>query len=181
MPQMSGAQALARQLRSEGVDTVFTLPGVQIMAAFDALHEVQDDIQLIHTRHEQATTYMADGYAKVTGKVGVAMVVPGPGALNATAGLGTAFASSSPVLLISGQIASNALGKRQGQLHEVEDQLDVFKPITKWNHRVTEVGEIPEAVHEAFPPVEHRPPQARRAGSAARHARRDGQRRHHRT
>ena len=150
MPQMSGAQALARQLRSEGVDTVFTLPGVQIMAAFDALHQVQDDIQLIHTRHEQATTYMADGYAKVTGKVGVAMVVPGPGALNATAGLGTAFASSSPVLLISGQIASNALGKRQGQLHEVEDQLDVFKPITKWNHRVTEVGEIPEAVHEAF-------------------------------
>ena len=150
MPQMSGAQALARQLRSEGVDTVFTLPGVQIMAAFDALHEVQDDIQLIHTRHEQATTYMADGYAKVTGKVGVAMVVPGPGALNATAGLGTAFASSSPVLLISGQIASNALGKRQGQLHEVEDQLDVFKPITKWNHRVTEVGEIPEVVHEAF-------------------------------
>ena len=150
MPQMSGAQALARQLRSEGVDTVFTLPGVQIMAAFDALHEVQDDIQLIHTRHEQATTYMADGYAKVTGKVGVAMVVPGPGALNATAGLGTAFASSSPVLLISGQIASNALGKRQGQLHEVEDQLDVFKSITKWNHRVTEVGEIPEAVHEAF-------------------------------
>ena len=150
MPQMSGAQALARQLRLEGVDTVFTLPGVQIMAAFDALHEVQNDIQLIHTRHEQATTYMADGYAKVTGKVGVAMVVPGPGALNATAGLGTAFASSSPVLLISGQIASNALGKRQGQLHEVEDQLDVFKPITKWNHRVTEVGEIPEAVHEAF-------------------------------
>ncbi len=150
MPQMSGAQALAQQLRSEGVDTVFTLPGVQIMAAFDALHEVQNDIRLIHTRHEQATTYMADGYAKVTGKVGVAMVVPGPGALNATAGLGTAFASSSPVLLISGQIASDALGKRQGQLHEVEDQLDVFKPITKWNHRVTEVGEIPEAVHEAF-------------------------------
>ena len=150
MPQMSGAQALAYQLRSEGVDTVFTLPGVQIMAAFDALHEVREDVRLIHTRHEQATTYMADGYAKVTGKVGVAMVVPGPGALNATAGLGTAYASSSPVLLISGQIASIALGKRQGQLHEVEDQLDVFKPITKWNHRVTQVGEIPEAVHEAF-------------------------------
>ena len=150
MPQMTGAQALARQLRSEGVDAVFTLPGVQIMAAFDALHELRDDIRLVHTRHEQATTYMADGYAKVTGKPGVAMVVPGPGALNATAGLGTAYASSSPVLLISGQIASGALGKRQGQLHEVEDQLDVFKPITKWNHRVTQVGEIPEAVHEAF-------------------------------
>ena len=150
MPQMTGAQALARQLRSEGVDAVFTLPGVQIMAAFDALYELRDDVRLVHTRHEQATTYMADGYAKVTGKPGVAMVVPGPGALNATAGLGTAYASSSPVLLISGQIASGALGKRQGQLHEVEDQLDVFKPITKWNHRVTQVGEIPEAVHEAF-------------------------------
>ena len=150
MPQMTGAQALARQLRSEGVDAVFTLPGVQIMAAFDALHELRNDIRLVHTRHEQATTYMADGYAKVTGKPGVAMVVPGPGALNAAAGLGTAYASSSPVLLISGQIASGALGKRQGQLHEVEDQLDVFKPITKWNHRVTRVGEIPDAVHEAF-------------------------------
>ena len=150
MPQMTGAQALARQLRSEGVDAVFTLPGVQIMAAFDALHEIRNDIRLVHTRHEQATTYMADGYAKVTGKPGVAMVVPGPGALNAAAGLGTAYASSSPVLLISGQIASGALGKRQGQLHEVEDQLDVFKPITKWNHRVTQVGEIPDAVHEAF-------------------------------
>ena len=150
MPEMSGAQALVRQLRSEGVDTIFALPGVQIMAAFDALHEAQNDINLVHVRHEQATTYMADGYAKATGKVGVAMAVPGPGALNASAGLGTAFASSSPVLLVSGQIDSGALGKRQGQLHEVEDQLDVFKPITKWNHRVTRVEEIPEAVHEAF-------------------------------
>lgn len=130
MPKMSGAQALARQLRSEGVDTVFGLPGVQIMAAFDALYDLQDDIRLVHTRHEQATTYMADGYAKVSGKVGVALVVPGPGALNASAGLGTAYASSSPVLLISGQIMSSALGKRRGELHEIEDQLDVFKPIT---------------------------------------------------
>ena len=150
MPEMSGAQALVRQLRSEGVDTIFALPGVQIMAAFDALHEAQNDIKLVHVRHEQATTYMADGYAKATGRVGVAMAVPGPGALNASAGLGTAFASSSPVLLVSGQIDSRALGKRQGQLHEVEDQLDVFKPITKWNHRVTRVEEIPEVVHEAF-------------------------------
>ena len=147
---MSGAQALAAQLRSEGVDTVFALPGVQVMAAFDALHELRHDIRLIQTRHEQATTYMADGYAKATGKVGVALVVPGPGALNAAAGLGTAYASSSPVLLISGQIPSHTLGKRQGQLHEIEDQLDVFKPITKWNHRVTNVEDIPETVHEAM-------------------------------
>ena len=150
MPAMSGAQALVRQLSSEGVDTVFALPGVQIMAAFDALYELRDAIRLIQTRHEQATTYMADGYAKVTGGVGVAMVVPGPGALNATAGLGTAYATSSPVLLVTGQIPSDTLGKRQGQLHEIEDQLDVFRPITKWNHRVTRVEEVPEAVHEAM-------------------------------
>ena len=150
MPTMTGAQALARQLRSEGVDTVFALPGVQIMAAFDALYDLRGEVRLIQTRHEQATTYMADGYARVTGRPGVAMVVPGPGALNAAAGLGTAYASSSPVLLISGQIDSDTLGKRQGQLHEIEDQLDVFRPITKWNHRVTRVEEIPEAVHEAF-------------------------------
>ncbi len=150
MTEMTGAEALARQLIAEGVDTIFALPGVQIMDAFDALYDHRDDIRLIHTRHEQATTYMADGYAKVTGEVGVAMVVPGPGALNATAGLGTAYASSSPVLLISGQIPSGSLGKRRGELHEVDDQLDVFRPITKWNHRVTEVEEIPQAVHEAF-------------------------------
>ena len=150
MPEMSGAEALVNQLRSEGVDTIFALPGVQIMAALDALYGARDDIRLVQTRHEQATTYMADGYAKVTGKVGVALVVPGPGALNASAGLGTAYASSSPVLLISGQITSGSLGLRQGQLHEIEDQLDVFKPITKWNHRVTSVGEIPDAVHEAM-------------------------------
>ena len=150
MPKVTGAQALVQQLVAEGVDTIFALPGVQIMAAFDALHEYQDDIRLVHVRHEQATTYMADGYAKVTGKVGVAMAVPGPGAINAGAGLGTAYASSSPVLLISGQIDSQSLGRREGQLHEVEDQLDVFRPLTKWVHRVTRVGEIPGAVHEAF-------------------------------
>ena len=150
MPKMSGAQALVRQLGSEGVDTVFALPGVQIMNAFDALYEARHDIRLVHTRHEQATTYMAHGYAKVTGRVGVALVVPGPGALNAAAGLGTAYASSSPVLLISGQINSTALGQHQGQLHEVDDQLDVFRPITKWNYRVTRAEEIPEAIHEAM-------------------------------
>ena len=150
MAMVTGAQALVRQLVAEGVDTIFALPGVQIMAAFDALHEYRDDIRLVHVRHEQATTYMADGYAKATGKVGVAMAVPGPGAINAGSGLGTAYATSTPVLLISGQIDSKSLGRREGQLHEVEDQLDVFRPLTKWVHRVTRVEEIPGAVHEAF-------------------------------
>ena len=150
MPKMSGAQALIRSLLAEGVDTVFALPGAQIMAAFDALYEARDSIRMVHTRHEQSTTFMADGYAKSTGRVGVALVVPGPGALYASAGLGTAYASSSPVFLISGQIDSTAIGKLQGHLHEVHEQLDVFRPITKWVRRVTAVEEIPEAVHEAM-------------------------------
>lgn len=150
MQKITGAEALTRQLCSEGVDSVFALPGVQIMNAFEAFHAHRNAIRMIHTRHEQATTYMADGYAKATGRPGVAMVVPGPGALNASAGLGTAYASSSPVLLISGQIASGSLGKRRGELHEIDEQLDVFAPITKWNHRVGRAAEIPEAVREAF-------------------------------
>ena len=147
---MNGAQVLVEQLASEGVDTVFALPGVQIMGIFDALYDARERIRLIQTRHEQATTYMAYGYAKATGRAGVAIVVPGPGALNAASGLGTAYAASTPVLLISGQISSGSLGKDQGQLHEVNDQLDVFRPITKWTHRVKTSQEIPEAVHEAM-------------------------------
>ncbi|MEE8349548.1 MAG: thiamine pyrophosphate-dependent enzyme [Acidobacteriota bacterium] len=147
---MNGAQLLVEQLIAEGVDTIFALPGVQIMGIFDALYDVQDRIRVVQTRHEQATTYMAYGYAKATGRAGVALVVPGPGALNAAAGLGTAYAGSAPVLLISGQISSDALGQGQGQLHEVDDQLDVFRPLTKWNHRVKSTEEISEAVHEGM-------------------------------
>lgn len=147
---MTGAQALVRQLISEGVDTVFALPGVQVMAIFDALYEHRDQIRLVQGRSEMSLTHMADGYARVTGKPGVAIVVPGPGALYASGGLGTAYGASSPVMLISGQIPSEALGKSRGELHEVEDQLDVFRPITKWNARSTQVGEIPGMVHEGF-------------------------------
>lgn len=149
MTSMTGAEALVRSLEAEGVDTIFALPGVQVMRIFDAVQR-SPSIRLIACRHEQTTTYAADGYARVTGRPGVALVVPGPGATNAAAGLGTAYATSSPVLLISGQIPGTALGKRQGQLHEVDDQLDLFRPLTKWNERITDLPSIPTAVHEAF-------------------------------
>src|SRR5918992_210619 len=149
MPVMSGAQALIRSLAREGVEVIFGLPGVQIMEAFDALYH-EPSIRLVLVRHEQSATYMADGYARTTGKVGVALVVPGPGALNAAAGLGTAYATSSPVLLVSGQMETYNLGKRRGALHEIEDQLDVFRPITKWNARTIQVEEIPNLVHTAM-------------------------------
>ena len=148
--EMTGAQALVRQLLAEGVDTVFALPGVQIMALFDALGEVQGRIRLVQGRSEMALTHMADGYARATGRPGVAIVVPGPGALYASGGLGTAYGSSSQVLLISGQIPSDALGKGRGELHEIGEQLDVFAPITKWNARCTGPAEVPGMVREAF-------------------------------
>ncbi len=152
MANLSGAQALIQSLAREGVEVVFGLPGVQIMEIYDALYE-QPGIRLITVRHEQSAGYMADGYARTTGRVGVALVVPGPGALNAAAAVGTAYAASSPVMLISGQVDSAMLGQNRGALHEVDDQLDVFKPITKWNARTTRAEEIPSLVHMAMQQV----------------------------
>ena len=152
MANLTGAQALIQSLVREGVEVVFGLPGVQIMEIYDALYE-QPGIRLISVRHEQSAGYMADGYARTTGRVGVALVVPGPGALNAAAAVGTAYATSSPVMLISGQVDSAMLGQNRGALHEVDDQLDVFKPITKWNARTTRAEEIPSLVHMAMQQV----------------------------
>lgn len=149
MAVMTGAQALIQSLVREGVEVIFGLPGVQIMEAFDALYS-EPGIRLVTVRHEQSAAYMADGYARTTGRVGAALVVPGPGALNAAAGIGTAYATSSPVLLVSGQMESYNLGRKRGALHEVNDQLDLFKPITKWNGRTTRPEEIPYLVHLAM-------------------------------
>src|SRR3989304_7291655 len=98
MALITGGQAVVRSLIQEGVEVVFGLPGVQIMRIFDAFYD-HPEIRLITTRHEQTTTYMAYGYARVKGKPGVALGSPGAGAQNASAGLGTAYAASTPVLL----------------------------------------------------------------------------------
>src|SRR5918996_6520498 len=149
MTQMAGGQAVVQALQREGVEYVFGLPGVQIMGIYDAFYG-QSDVKLITVRHEQTTTYMADGYARVTGKPGVGLVVPGPGLQNASAALGTAFSCSSPVLLLAGQVESYMLGQDKGALHEINDQLDLVRPITKWCQRVLQVEGIPGAIHEAM-------------------------------
>ncbi len=128
---MTGGQALARQLVREGVQHVFGLPGDQTMHALDALYD-EPSIRFITTRHEQGTTYLADGYARGGGRPGVAFVVPGVGVYNAGAGLATAFAASSPVVLIAGQINRDGIGQGLGLLHEIDDQLDLVRPITAW-------------------------------------------------
>ncbi len=149
MPKMTGGKAVVEALKREGVEIVFGLPGVQIMAIFDAFYG-EADIKLITVRHEQTAVYMADGYARVKGKPGVALVVPGPGVQNASAALGTAYACSSPVLLLAGQVESFHLGQNRGALHEINDQLDIVRPVTKWCHRIMKVSEIPQAIHEAM-------------------------------
>jgi acetolactate synthase I/II/III large subunit len=148
MEWMSGGEALVRSLAREGVKVVFGVPGVQLYGVLAALRE-EPGIRFIWTRHEQATSYMADGYARVTGDFGTALVVPGPGLLNATAGLSTAYSASSPVLMISGQIPKATIGKDIGLLHEVNDQLDAITPITKWRQRVVEIEDVPPTVREA--------------------------------
>jgi acetolactate synthase-1/2/3 large subunit len=148
MPRMTGGQALVRALESEGVEVLFGLPGDQIMHAYDALYD--STIRVITTRHEQGTTYLADGYARASGKPGVSLVVPGVGVYNAASGLATAYATSSQVLQVAGQVNRHGIGKNLGLLHDVHDQLDVVKPITKWQKRVLTPPEIPGAVHEAF-------------------------------
>ena len=150
MPIMTGGQALAKSLYREGVRVIFGLPGVQLYHALDGLAE-EPGIRFITTRHEQATTYMADGYSRAGGAgLGVAMMVPGPGLQNAAAGIGTAYAASSPILVVCGQIERDLIGGDRGILHEVNDQLDTIKPVTKWAKRILDPAEIPDAVHTAF-------------------------------
>jgi acetolactate synthase I/II/III large subunit len=148
--RLTGGQALVGALVGEGINTVFGLPGVQLDWVFDALYAERDRIRTLHTRHEQGAAYMADGYARTTGRVGVCMVVPGPGLLNAGAALATAYACSSPVLCVTGQIDSRAIGQAFGLLHEIPEQESVLASVTQWSGRALEVEHLPRLVREAF-------------------------------
>ncbi len=150
MTEMTGGQALVAAIKREGIETIFALPGVQLDWAFDALYDEREHIKVYHTRHEQATAYMADGYARTTGKIGTCMVVPGPGLLNASAALSTAYACSSPVLCITGQIPSRMIGQGIGALHEIPNQLEMIGSVTKWAGRAMTPAEVPTVVREAF-------------------------------
>ena len=149
MVTMSGGEALARSLAGEGVEVVFGIPGIQIYGIVAALRD-EPGIRMITPRHEQATTYMADGYARVSGKPGVALVVPGVGLYNAASGLTNAYSRSTPVLIIAGQIPRGAIGKNLGAVHEIANQADIVRPVTKWQRQASRPREVPDAVFEAF-------------------------------
>ena len=149
MVRMSGGEALVRSLVNECVEVVFGIPGIQIYGIIAALRD-EPGIHMITTRHEQATTFMADGYARASGRPGVALVVPGAGLYNAASGLTNAYARSSPVLLIAGQIPRAAIGKNIGAVHEIMDQPRTVRSVTKWQSQALRPREVPDAVFEAF-------------------------------
>ena len=149
MAEMSGGEALAKSLVSEGVEVVFGIPGIQIYGIVAALRD-EPGIRMITTRHEQAATHMADGYARASGEPGVALVVPGAGLFNAASGLATAYSRSTPVLLIAGQIPRPAIGKNIGAVHEIDDQPGAVRSVTKWQRQASRPREVPAAVFEAF-------------------------------
>ena len=146
----SGGEAIVDSLLRHGVDTVFGIPGVQTYGLFDALQRAGERVRVIHPRHEQATAYMAFGYAKSTGRIGVFSVVPGPGVLNAGAAICTAYGASTPVLCVTGQVPSDFIGSGMGHLHELPDQLATMRSIMKWAGRIDHPGEAPAVVAEAF-------------------------------
>lgn len=149
MTQLTGAEAIIKSLRLNNVDTIFALPGGQLDHLFDAIYKEDDGLRLITSRHEQGVAYMAYGYAKSTGRIGAYAVVPGPGLLNSTAALCTAWANNARVLCISGQLPLAFIDKGYGDLHEIDDQLGLIRHLTKWAERINHPTDAPGIVNEA--------------------------------
>jgi acetolactate synthase-1/2/3 large subunit len=148
MTKLTGGEAIVSGLTAHGIDTVFGLPGAQIYGLFDGFHKA--GLKVIGARHEQACGYMAFGHARATGKPAVFSVVPGPGVLNASAAMLTAFGCNEPVLCLTGQVPTAFLGKGRGHLHEMPDQLATMRGFTKHAERIEHPGLAPDAVARAF-------------------------------
>lgn len=150
MNRITGAEAIIKSLRRYGVDTVFGLPGGQTYHLFNAMYNEGRALRVFNARHEQGVAYMAYGYARATGKVGVYSVVPGPGVLNTGSALCTAYAGNERVLCLAGQIPSQWIGKGVGFLHEIPDQLGILQRLTKWAARIETPADAPRLVNQAF-------------------------------
>ena len=145
--KVSGSEAVLLSLLEEGVDTIFGYPGGSIMPIYDAMYDYQEKLNHILTRHEQGAAHAAQGYARVTGKVGVCMVTSGPGSTNLATGLADAMLDSTPIICISGQVFSHLLGT---DAFQETDVMGFSMPITKWNIQITRAEEIPEIMAKAF-------------------------------
>ncbi len=145
--RISGAEAIIHCLLAEGVDILYGYPGGAIMPVYDELYKFQDKLTHILTRHEQGATHAAQGYARVSGKVGVAIATSGPGATNLVTGLADAQIDSTPMVCITGQVPRHLLGS---DAFQETDIIGISTPVTKWNHQITNVEEIPEVMAKAF-------------------------------
>lgn len=145
--RVSGAEAIIHCLLAEGVETMYGYPGGAIMPVYDELYKFQDKLDHILTRHEQGATHAAQGYARVSGKVGVAIATSGPGATNLVTGLADAQIDSTPMVCITGQVTRHLLGT---DAFQETDIIGISTPVTKWNYQVTEASEIPEVMAKAF-------------------------------
>ncbi len=145
--RMSGAEAIIHCLLQEGVDLIYGYPGGAIMPVYDELYKFQDKLTHVLTRHEQGATHAAQGYARVSGKVGVAMATSGPGATNLVTGLADAQIDSTPIVCITGQVPRHLLGS---DAFQETDIVGISTPVTKWNYQITKAAEIPEIFARAF-------------------------------
>jgi acetolactate synthase-1/2/3 large subunit len=144
---ISGAEAVIRCLLEEGVETLYGYPGGAIMPIYDELYKFQDKLHHVLTRHEQGATHAAQGYARTSGKVGVAVATSGPGATNLVTGIADAQIDSTPMVCITGQVASHLLGS---DAFQETDIIGISTPVTKWNCQITKASEIPEIMARAF-------------------------------
>ncbi|WP_299153783.1 biosynthetic-type acetolactate synthase large subunit [uncultured Christiangramia sp.] len=144
---VSGAEAVIKCLLEEGVDTIYGYPGGAIMPVYDELYKYQKEIHHVLTRHEQGATHAAQGYARVSGKVGVAVATSGPGATNLVTGIADAQIDSTPMVCITGQVGSHLLGS---DAFQETDIVGISTPVTKWNYQITNAEEIPEVMAKAF-------------------------------
>ncbi|MDA8643825.1 biosynthetic-type acetolactate synthase large subunit [Flavobacteriaceae bacterium] len=144
---ISGAEAVVRCLLAEGSDIIYGYPGGAIMPIYDELYKFQDQLHHVLTRHEQGATHAAQGFARTSGKVGVAMATSGPGATNLVTGIADAQIDSTPMVCITGQVASHLLGS---DAFQETDIIGISTPVTKWNYQITKASEIPEIMAKAF-------------------------------
>ena len=145
--QISGAEAVIRSLIEEGVDLIYGYPGGAIMPIYDELFKFQDKLNHVLTRHEQGATHAAQGFSRVSGKVGVVMATSGPGATNLVTGIADAQIDSTPMVCITGQVASHLLGS---DAFQETDIIGISTPVTKWNCQVTKAEDIPKVISKAF-------------------------------
>ena len=145
--KISGAEAVIRCLLAEGVDLIYGYPGGAIMPIYDELYKFQEELQHVLTRHEQGATHAAQGFARTSGKVGVAMATSGPGATNLVTGIADAQIDSTPMVCITGQVGSHLLGS---DAFQETDIIGISTPVTKWNCQITKASEIPSVMAKAF-------------------------------